>query len=415
METTRGKLKQALGNWVTGDRFWDREEDIRLFIERVEAGANQLLVAQRRMGKTSLMRETARRLEQKYLCLYVDLQKAFSPSDAVVEVSLALHPFKSLWTKVREVFANIRERVEKVGISELAVTLRAGVTAGDWPNKADRLMAILAAAEKPVLLLLDEVPVMVNRLLKGDDYRITPERRAEADQFMSWLRAASIQHQGKVRIVVSGSIGFEPILRQAQLSATLNTFVPFELKPWEESVAIACLNALGAEYGVQFDAGVPEEMVRRLGCCVPHHVQMFFDHAYVTCRRRGRMEFSSADVGQVYEHEMLSIRGHAELAHYEGRLKVVLGEALFPLAMDMLTEAAVVGHLSDDACRALQREYVFPNQNVVEAQKEILGVLEHDGYLAPGSDGYAFVSKLLRDWWKARNGFGFTPVLERGI
>ena len=114
------------------------------------------------------------------------------------------------------------------------------------------------------------------------------------------------------------------------------------------------------------------------------------------------MEFSSADVGQVYEHEMLSIRGHAELAHYEGRLKVVLGEASFPLAMDMLTEAAVVGHLSDDACRALQREYVFPNQNVVEAQKEILGVLEHDGYLAPGSDGYAFVSKLLRDWWKAR-------------
>ena len=58
---------------------------------------------------------------------------------------------------------------------------------------------------------------MVNRLLKGDDYRITPERRAEADRFMSWLRAASIRHQGKVRIVVSGSIGFEPILRQAQL------------------------------------------------------------------------------------------------------------------------------------------------------------------------------------------------------
>lgn len=412
------KLKQAHGNWVDGERFWNREPDLALFIQRVEEGAHQLLVAQRRMGKTSLMREAARRLEDRYTCLFVDLQKARNAADAVVELSLAVHPHKTLWKKAREVFANIlgkvTSQVDKLEMGDLSVTLRAGMTAGDWGNKADRLMAILADSEKPVLLMLDEVPILVNRILKGDDYRITPERRAAADAFMSWLRDSSIRHQGTVRMAISGSIDLEPVLRQAHLSATLNTFVPFDLKPWDESTAVGCLEALAAEYGVEFEEGAAAQMVRRLGCGIPHHVQMFFGHAHAACLRRGRMTFSSADVKEVYRSDMLSTRGHAELTHYEERLKMVLGEEPFPLALDMLTEAAVTGFLGSEALAALQNDYSFEGRTVRDAQEEILLVLEHDGYVAPGKKGYGFVSSLLRDWWRARHEFAFTPILERG-
>ncbi|MGD0227050.1 MAG: hypothetical protein ABSF71_32385 [Terriglobia bacterium] len=46
-------MKRALGNWVVGDRFWDREQELKLFMEYLEAGANVLLIAPRRIGKTS--------------------------------------------------------------------------------------------------------------------------------------------------------------------------------------------------------------------------------------------------------------------------------------------------------------------------------------------------------------------------
>ena len=72
------RLKQACGNWVDGDRFWDRDDDIGLVTERLRDGANILLVAQRRMGKTSLMREIGRRLNDDYVVLFVDLQKSLS-------------------------------------------------------------------------------------------------------------------------------------------------------------------------------------------------------------------------------------------------------------------------------------------------------------------------------------------------
>jgi uncharacterized protein len=77
------------------------------------------------------------------------------------------------------------------------VTLRSGLTEADWQAKGNRLFEIFANSEKPVVIFLDEVPILVNRLLKGDDYTITPERRARADAFMSWLRANSLKYQGK--------------------------------------------------------------------------------------------------------------------------------------------------------------------------------------------------------------------------
>jgi len=413
------KLKQAHGNWVAGERFWDREDELALFIERIEEGAHQLMVAPRRMGKTSFMQETARRLEDRYICLFVDLQKAHAAADAVVELSAAAHPHRDLWGKIKGVFSSIFETVahtiDGVELGELKLTLRAGITKGDWAQKGDQLMNILAASEQPVPLLLDEVPIMVNRLLKGYDYSITSERRREADEFMSWLRENSVRHQGAVRMALSGSIGFEPILRQAHLSSTLNPFDPFKLDPWPEATAVGCLDALAAEYGVQFQDGVPAEMVRRLGCNIPHHVQMFFGHVYATCKKRKCMEFSIEDVDSVYETEMYGTRGHAELTHYEERLKLVLGEKLFSLALELLTEAAVTGRLTAQACNALKEDYSFEGQTVAEAEKEVLLVLEHDGYLVRRPDGYGFVSSLVRDWWKARHSFGFTPIIERGV
>ena len=413
----RTTLKMAQGNWVEGDRFWGREADLKLFMSRIDEGAHQLLIAQRRMGKTSLMKETARRLPAHYVGIFVDLQKCSTAPDAVVELSLAVHPHRSLWHKLTGVFGSalegLRDNVENLNLGEVGISLRAGL-AGEWQRKGDELMKVLAGSDRPVLLLVDEAPILVNRILKGADYQMTAQRRREAELFLSWLRDNSVRHQGKIRIVLSGSIGLEPILRQGGLSATLNNFVPFELKPWDESTACGCLEALAAEYGLKLAANVPQKMVQMLGCCIPHHVQMFFRHAHDRAVRRGHTSISVRDVKAIYEKELLSIRGHAELAHYEERLKTVLGEELCPVALEILTEAAVTGHVTAESIDVIFKGYDLASSPVPEARGQVLEVLEHDGYVERHRSRYRFVSKLLRDWWKARHGFGYTPTAERG-
>lgn len=55
--------------------------------------------------------------------------------------------------------------------------LRAGIDTGNWRQKGEEVLAALAGNDRPVVLAIDELPILVNRLLKGYDYRITPERR----------------------------------------------------------------------------------------------------------------------------------------------------------------------------------------------------------------------------------------------
>ena len=58
-------LRKAGGNWVDGDQFFDRDAELEALTERVKDGTHTLLTAQRRMGKTSLVRELLRCLKSE--------------------------------------------------------------------------------------------------------------------------------------------------------------------------------------------------------------------------------------------------------------------------------------------------------------------------------------------------------------
>ena len=76
-------LRKGGGNWVEGDRFFDRAFEIEALEERVREGTHTLLTAQRRMGKTSLVRELLRRLDDRGASetVFVDLEAAMDPAD----------------------------------------------------------------------------------------------------------------------------------------------------------------------------------------------------------------------------------------------------------------------------------------------------------------------------------------------
>lgn len=405
------KIRQAYGNPVEGENFWGREEDLKLFIKKLEDGAHIHLLGQRRLGKTSLMRETARSLKERFHCILVDLQKDSSPQDIIATISFALSGFQDLWTKTKELFKNILSAIPENQSPGIDV-FRAALNAGNWMERGEQLFALLQNSPKPVILLIDEFPIAINKILKGENNSISPEGRKLVDSFMSWFRQ-KVQNSGKIRFVISGSIGFEAILHQANLSATITSFVPFDLKPWDEPTAIGCMKALANQYGVSFQEGTFKKAVDLLGCCIPHHVQMFFDFLHNRFQRRNKKEISLQDVQDVYEKEMLGITGHPELTHYEERLKLVLDPEALRLALDMVTETASSGLLTKEALFKYEKFYSFKDRKTTEVLKELIQLFEHDGYLRPSERGYVFVSNLLRDWWKNRHGFLFVPVAQR--
>ena len=389
-------------------------------MERVEDGVHTLVTAQRRMGKTSLVRELLRRLDERgeFETVFVDLEDASTAADAVVEIGAASLHARGLWTRVKDWVsrssATAADRIDELGVSELRIKLRAGIDAGRWRTQGDALFASLAAGDKPVVLAIDELPILVNRLLKGHDYEITPERRRDTDAFLSWLRKNGQAHRDRIRLVVSGSVGLEPILEQAELSAHANIFAPFDLRPWDEETSVACLGELAASYGLQIPERVRQRMFRRLRCGIPHHVQTFFDKVHEHLRRKDRREATLGDVDSVYSEDMLGVRGQVHLEHYQSRLRMVLGDAGYEVALELLTQAAVSeGRLSDASIDQYEAYRSVTSQASGPQIRDVLHVLEHDGYLTRRNHAYHFVSGLVEDWWRARHPRVFVPFGER--
>ena len=401
-------MKKAGGNWVEGDNFFDREVELESLVERVRDGNHTLLTAQRRMGKTSLVRELLRRLRESGAVetIFVDLEDAATPADAVAEIAFRAKAACGAWDRVKQVFANVLPQEAEISLgSELRVKLRAGVDAGAWQHKGDQIFMALAQGGDTVLAL-DELPILINRLLKGDDHTITPEGKRAADEFLSWLRKNGQEHRGKISMILSGSVSLEPILQQAGLSAHANIFSPFDLKPWDEKTASECLGALAKAYGLDLSQEVRQAMCKRLRCQIPNHVQRFFDALHEDLRRAGRKTASLDDVGRVYKGDMLGVRGQMDMEYYESRLKMVLGDEGCRVAFDLLTEAAVTNGLLEDDAITRQRQLQADEANPVSIDG-VLHVLAHDGYLERHEGGYRFISGLLEDWWRTRYGLAW--------
>ena len=403
-------LRKTVGNWVDGERFFDRESDLATLRQHVSDGTHTLLTAQRRMGKTSLVRELLRTLDGSpdIRTAFVDLEDARDPADAIVEISLATRHLRSLPRRAREVPSAVLQRLKNLQFGaqyeEMRFQLRAEIHSGNWKRKGDRLLRDLSRDGQRVVLAIDELPVLVSRILKGRDYRMLPENVAAADEFLSWLRRNAQAHRGRLCLIVSGSVGIAPILRQAGLSATMNVFSAYQLQPWNESTACECLGALAANYGVDLPIAVRQAVCRRLRCCIPHHVQQFFDALYRHLKLARRPDATLEDAEAAYRDDMLAARGQIDMDHYEERLKLVLGPDSYKVALELLARAAVEGSLGTASISDYEANLNVSQDGGAASIPFVLDVLVQDGYFVRKGDGYRFASGLLEDWQRARRG-----------
>ena len=395
------RLKKAGGSWVAGERFFGRERDLGVLAERVREGAHTLLSAPRRIGKTSLVRELLRRLEEsgEIKSVFVDLEAAADPPEAIAVIASQSVPTRHA---IKELL--FRRDIQAIGAREIRVESRRNVGEHNWRAYGDKVLRTLAKKKLPVVLAIDELSVCVNRILKGSSDQMTQDGRNKADLFLSWLRKNAQMHQGRLRLIVTGSVGLEPILSRANLSAQVNAYEPYILKPWSQQEASGCLAALALQYDLELPVEIRRTMCERLRCCIPHHVQQFFSRMDEHLQRAGRTAANPRDVETVYMKDMLSISGQTELDHHQGRLKDLFGPIGYTLSISLLTEGACNdGILGTAAAKLCSSQLALPEDEASSLHDNVMRQLLHDGYLEPVEGGYRFVSQLVEDWWRIRH------------
>ena len=403
-------MRLSTGRWVSGDDFFDRESELRILETQVRDHNHMLLTGQRRMGKTSILRELGQRLKSEgWVFLFTDVEGATCPEDVIAEIAQATHPVRSISSRFASAMGRwFTDNVEEISALEFRVKIRAGLDAGSWRRHGEQLLRDCAEYEKPILLVIDELPIFLKRMLlqDGDARRV--------DEFMSWLRGVlQALGDGSPVLMLSGSIGLEPLMRRLGLPDRINHLYPFRLGPWSRDTSVECFDLLAKSHGLRVEDGVANAVYEALGVGIPHHVQSFFARLRDFTTMQGRDRVTVEDVDDVYRTALLGPSGQNDLVHYETRLKEGLEDESYSIAMEILAEAATQEVFTPAARRCLERLYSKVTDDAASRIADALEVLVHDGYLEAGDNGHRFPSRLLKDWWSARFRDHHTPLEKR--
>ena len=393
-------MRNIIGQAVIGDDLHGRDYELDRLWEHLGQGEHIQMLAPRRVGKTSLMLELHRAPRANWDVIYVDVEGGDGPADCVASVlaGLAADPKYQTRFEAMPFSKGVKDLLRGVSVgaslSVLQVELKRAI-GSEWGHAADQLQARLTSlddAGDKLLIILDELPILISRILRG-------ERKHDAELLLArlrhWRQAPALR--GKVHTLIGGSIGLEGILRRAGLSGLINDLVPLRLNSWDRSTAVEFMKELARSCSFPLDDGSIARILDLLDDPVPYHLQLFFS-ALRDASRGDPSRVSPELIDQCFEERLSGPSGTAHLDHYEKRLEIALDEGECRMAYDILGRACRgKGGVAFADLEDLRRQGS-------ETFHSVLGDLEADGYLKREDRGLLFRSNLLRAWWRKRHG-----------
>ncbi len=395
-------MRNVTGSPVEDDDFFDRPRDLARLQRELSNGANILLTAPRRVGKTSLVLrlcELERRAERGAVFMNVEgchdeLAFAERLVDGLRESGL--HP--EALSRVSLAFRKARQALSGMKVGAAGVDMEMGSTEDpDHSTLGRAVESIFRKIESggtPVLLAIDEMPELL--LALGRDEHGT-ER---VSRLLHWLRALRQTYRKNVRWVFLGSIGLDTFVDDRHLQKAINDLTALSLEALDAEEAHRFLALLGESNGLPLSAEQRSLIIERVGWSLPHHLQMVF-HALIDS---GAAQADAVAVDAAFAHLLLpnNLRGFDTWRH---RLEEQFGQSDSAAAKDILRHLCqhASGRERAQILNALMTTRQAADPAAVEDQlARLLLMLQRDGYLLESAGRYTFRSFLLREYWHRR-------------
>lgn len=391
-------MRNVTGSPVTGGDLFGRSREIETLWRRVAANQHALMLAPRRIGKTSLMHELRRAPKPGWVVFYSDLERCDTATDLVADMIAHLASDKRTRTWL-DAFASVipfrhsvslaLRRIKSFGVMEYVRVELADAIASEWSETAKKLQVRLARLPSgaQILFIHDELPILLSKLLK------TERGREEAAALLAWLRSLRQDPElaGKVVFLVGGSTSLGGVLRRHNMSAPINDLSAFRVEPWSIDTARAFLSEMGKSYEFELRDEHIAQILSLLGDPVPYHLQLMFQEIRdLASEDVSRVDRAMIDVA--FRDRLTGPSGGPYLDHYAERLEHVFsdGELRFAkIVLDTLSRSP--GGMEVDAFAHVASE---------SNPRPIIQTLLEEGYLVLEDDVLAFRSNLVREYWR---------------
>lgn len=387
-------MRNIIGKPVSGVDFFGRDRELQE-LKQVSTDEHLLLLAPRRVGKTSLLCALASEVERDESATgtYVSVAGAASEPQfvkTVLEAIYATKPGKRLMP--HPVVTWLRRQGRRIrGIKVAGYGVDVDGHSAEWHEEADRAFSGLLKADRPWLIMVDELPTVILTLARHDP---SGER---VRSFLQWFRNLRQRPEAarKLRFILAGSVGLDSVTRRHGLTDTINDLRDWRLGPYEASTADRFLAALARSYDMSLDTDMRRRICEHAEWLIPYHLQVIFS----ALREEARGDTPSKAQLEAAVENLLLRRTY--FSSWEERLRSALGAPDDGFARVILNRCARDVTGSSDASLSLALARQIPDLD--ERGRTLRWLLESlvsDGYLVEQSGRWRFRSGLLRRYWR---------------
>ena len=382
-------MNNSVGQAVRGKDFWKRENELASLWSAIESGSHILLVAPRRVGKTSIMFNLQDEPKEGYIVVYIDTESADSENEFWQKLFNALleEEFVGKLKKYSKKFGLFLEETNIKKISTKGVEFGDGSVV-DYAIAFEQLVRELDS-DKKLIIMVDEFAQTVENIIKYEDEQ-------NAQKFLRTHRALRQNKNlaNKIMFVYAGSIGLESVVTKMNASKLINDLNSIKVKPLMREEAVLFIRALCEATSIAMSDQTITRLLDRIEWLIPFYIQLLIQQLDILSREQKKTQIDEMMIDSAIE-QALSQRQLFD--HWRSKLKDGFKKKGYLFAKEILNIIC-----EEDTMSSLKiRNKASKHELDEDYAREIIHSLEYDGYITKYEDGktYRFNSPLLKLWW----------------
>ena len=370
------------GQSARKENFWQREKEIKEILHKINSHQHILLVAPRRVGKTSLMHYLLDNPEDNVV-LYIDTESANSENEF----------WKKLFNKLMdEEFINtLQNRAKKLGHKLKTLKISEITTKGIKFGESQEIEYIEAFKEiiknldigKNFIIMIDEFAQTIENIMKYESVQsakslLTHHRELRQDRMLS----------EKITFIYAGSIGLESVASKLDSISAINDLAVIKVPPLTQDDAKNFVETLAKANNINIDEQSITYMLKQIEWLIPFYIQLIMDEL-----RKFNVTITNGIIDNTFK-SLLDNRNHFE--HWHTRLKS-FDDNEYKFAKEVLNFVSENDIITLSEILNIATKYTL----IEDTAKEVRNSLVYDGYINNNENikEFRFNSPILKMWW----------------
>jgi len=381
-------MRNQVGNPARGEDFFIRRSLIDKAWDFIESGRHILLVAPRRVGKTSLMFHLLDNPKDKYPFLYLITESINNENEffrRIVNKILKTDLVKNS-QKIMTFLEKNMPSIKKVGPDGIEFGVQ------DEHNYLEILIRILKSISsegKRLIIMLDEFPETLENIIADDGegagrHFLQSNRELRQDPELT----------GYIQFIYTGSIGLENVASRLNSIKNIIDLSRLPILPLSAEEAKTFIKLLLKNVPFTLSDSLTNYILEKIEWLIPFYIQLIFEKLTYLHRDEKAETITEEMIDRSF-NEMLKERNHFE--HWHTRLRASFKGNDYNFLKETLNIISENNIISAGEITNLAVKY-----RLEETYKDHLGSLVYDGYINNNDDRdvYRYNTPVLRMWWR---------------